>query len=203
MVTNTTAVSSDIAVHETAMQSFIFKTYNEEELTWQQHNDIHRVLNQAYAHRTKSFFKKTYADRQPIKRIICEMDNQIVGHTAIFEVTVMLDKEPIKIGGIGMTLSLKPFCDLGRQLRKSAIEVCRQLNYPLAIGRIKNSANMKRSLQPLVACFLDTSLVGASTASHVWEILAVYDTHTDMKALNRFCLYFNSQPSLIIDGEVF
>lgn len=192
-----------MAVHETAIQPFIFKTYNEDELTWQQHNDIHRALNQAYAHRTKSFFKKTYAERQPIKRVICEIDNQIIGHVAIFELTVMLDNEPIKIGGVGMTLSLKLFCDLGRQLRKSAIEVCRQLNYPLAIGRIKNSANMKRSLQPLVACFLNVPLIGTSSTSHAWEILAVYDTHVDARVLNRFCLNFNSQSSVIIDGEIF
>lgn len=89
-------------------RQFSFHIYNENELTWKQHNLIHVALNTAYSYRTETFTSKTYGKISPIKRILCFYNNKIVGHTAVFETAIKVDNQLIKAGGIGMTLSLSP-----------------------------------------------------------------------------------------------
>ena len=87
--------------------------YSEAEISWQLHNEIHAVLNRAYAHRTNAFRCKTYGGIQPLKRVIFRDQGMIVGHTAIFGTQVRFEDEWINVGGVGMTCSLRPLKKIG------------------------------------------------------------------------------------------
>lgn len=183
--------------------AFVFEVCPEEALSWEQHNEILKALNQAFSHRTKSFIKKTYAHVEPIMRILCRFNGVLVGHTAIFEIEVIVNNEKIKAGGIGMTLSLKPFEHLGYLLRQKAAMICSEQGYPFAIGRIKNSERVKKDITSLVTCFLDMPLIGKNTRSHDWEILAIYKTNYNQLHIENFIDSFKKSGFIQIVGEVF
>lgn len=180
-----------------------FKIFDEDDISWEIHNKIHVALNTAYSHRTASFHKKTYGLLQPIKRIILEVDDVIIAHTAIFETAVILNNEEINVAGIGLTLSLKPFFKLGYRMREQAVILCAELGYPLVLGRIKDTERNKKSLEPLVADFLPIPMIGKTTSSHEWETIAVYDTHVSADRLTRLVCDFKKEKKIILTTEVF
>lgn len=180
-----------------------FEVYREQDLTWEQHNKIHEALNTAYGYRTNSFINKTYSSHPPLKRVLCILDDKIVGHTSILEANLIYKSEQIKFAGIGMTLSLKPFLNLAYQLRQKAVNICALEKYPFAIGRVKNSEKVKNNLQSLVSHFLDIPLVGKSTQSHSWETLAFYDTGYDKDKVEEVTTYCLDNKRAQIDGEIF
>lgn len=184
-------------------QNIRFITYDEAQLSWQQHHEIHHVLNMAYSHRTNAFANKTFSYFPPKKRILCYLDDKLVGHTAIFESTTIANKENTVFAGLGMTLSLKPFLRLGHELRRRALIVCRDNKYPFALGRIKNSERAKNNLADLVHCFLDIPLIGNSTQSHSWETLAIYNTRIKSEIVEQIIANSKIQKQLIITSEVF
>ncbi len=180
-----------------------FEVYQEKDLTWEQHNKIHEALNTAYGYRTNAFANKTYSYHPPLKRIICVLDNKIVGHTSILDAHLIYKSEHIKFAGIGMTLSLKPFLNLAYQLRQRAVSICALEKYPFAIGRVKNSKKVKNNLQNLVSHFLDIPLIGQSTQSHSWETLAFYDTGYDKSMVEEITNYCLHNKQIKIEGEIF
>ncbi len=180
-----------------------FEIYQEQDLTWEQHNKIHRALNIAYGHRTKIFLKKTYSYYPPLKRVLCILNNEIVGHTSILEAHLLYNSERIKFAGIGVTLSLKPFLNLAYQLREKAIKICALEKYPFAIGRVKNSARIKNNLNTLVSHFADIPLIGKTTRSHSWETLAFYDTGYDKNKVEEIINYCLHNGQAEIEEEVF
>jgi hypothetical protein len=92
---------------------------------------------------------------------------------------------------------------LGFILRELAAELCAKQGLPLAIGRVKNTARIKKNLEPLVSCFLDILLVGATTCSHDWETLAIYKTSNDSTLVAKLIAGFQKNGCVKIDGEVF
>ncbi len=180
-----------------------FELYDENELTWQQHHAIHEALNRAYIYRTKSFIKKTFAQSEPIKRVLCYEGNLLIGHSAIFESYVLIGRRKVKIAGIGMTLSLKPGQHIGYLVREYAATVCKLEGYPFAISRVKNNEKTKKNLQGLVFGFLDMPLIGNHSESHHWETLAIYNTGGNLKQVNKIIDYFKQQGFVRVRGEVF
>tara|TARA_R110000868_G_scaffold400998_1_gene676262 strand:+ start:3545 stop:4126 length:582 start_codon:yes stop_codon:yes gene_type:complete len=180
-----------------------FSVHDEKQLTWQQHNRIHDALNRAYDDRTQSFTKKTFAESEPSKRIICSVDKKIVGHIAIFESSTTLDDKTIPIAGIGLKLALIPHINIGNSLSKRAIALCAELNYPFAVGRITNSETVKTSLMPITSCFLDIPMRGHHSQSHEWETLAFYDTQIKPTLTEEAVNYFREQGCMVINGEIF
>ncbi len=184
-------------------QLYVFKTYDEADLTQDQFQVIQQGLNEAYGFRTQSFAHKPYGYCLPLKRILCTLGDKLVGHVAIFEDCVSLNDKKIKVGGIGLTFSLKPLTGLGFMLRELAAKLCAKSGVPLAIGRVKNSARIKKNLEPLVSCFLEMPLVGANTHSHEWETLAIYKTSDQPDWVNQLIANFQKNGCIQIEGEVF
>lgn len=181
----------------------ILEVCKEDELSWEQHHEIHKALNIAYGYRTKAFTKRTYGHIEPIVRILAKLGDVLVGHAAIFEIEVIVNDEKIKAGGLGMTLSLKPFSHLGYLLREKATLVCCELGYPFAIGRVKNSERVKENLSALVSCFLDIPLIGKNTRSHDWETLAIYKTSHNQESVNSLFNVVKKNNCIRITGEIF
>jgi hypothetical protein len=176
-----------------------FQIFNEADLSFKQHNEIHLALNLAYEPRTQSFLKKTYGHCEPVKRILCYEDGQLVGHTAIFVIEAFLPKLTT-VGGVGMTLSLKKGCGLGHELRRRAAIEATNLGLPFAVGRVKNTQRVKDTLTEIVVTFLDLPMIGQSTQSHDWETLAIYDCGQTIKSELD---YITSQGKFLIKSEVF
>jgi len=183
----------------THLRPLTYETLDEDTISWECHNDIHRALNLAYHPRTNTFLKKSYGHQEPIKRIICRENGTIIGHTAIFEVTALLPK-PIKIGGIGMTLSLKPHHGIAHELRRQAAQLCADLGYPFAVGRVENTQCVKANLADITATFIDVPLQGTHTHSHTWETLAIYATGN---AVTPYLDTLINAQALHIQGDIF
>lgn len=181
------------------LENLTFKVINENELSFHDHNSIHRALNLAYGDRTKNFLKKTYGYCEPLKRILCYQNDILVGHTAVFMPTTTLP-EPTTIGGVGMTLSLQKGLGIGHELRKRAAQTCADLKLPFAVGRVKNESWVIKNLSDIVVDFLDVPLVGKTTRSHDWETLAIYSCQCDVA---KELVYIKQQGELKITGEVF
>ncbi len=183
--------------------NLVFTEYDEQDISWGLHNKIHESLNIAYNHRTSTFVTKTYPNYPPRKRILCTLNDKIIGHIAIFDSKLIYKSEEIKFAGIGMTLSVKPFLNLAYQLRKRAADICAEYRYPFAIGRVKNSERIKNNLSSLVTHFLNIPLIGKATKSHDWEVLAVYSTRYDKKYVDEIMRHCIEAQSMNIAGEVF
>jgi hypothetical protein len=183
--------------------SFSVETHAEEDLTWQQHNEIHRALNLAYSARTKSFHSRTYGVRAPLKRILCRYEGVLVGHTAVFEDYAEADGRKVRIGCMGMTFSLRPRQFLGSFLRKSASELCGNMGYPFAVGRIWSTPEGKEKYRPLVVDYLDIPLVASNGKSHSWETLAIYDTGTPKNLILPILESFKNAGCVKITGGLF
>ncbi len=184
-------------------QLYVFETYDETDLTKDQLNEIQSGLNLAYGFRTQSFANKPYGYCIPLKRILCTLKEKLVGHIAIFQDYVTVNNQKVKIGGVGLTYSLKPLTGLGFILRELAAELCAKQDLPLTIGRVKNTARIKKNLEPLVSCFLSIPLIGATTRSHDWETLAIYKTSNDSALITKLIADFEKNGYVKIDGEVF
>lgn len=184
-------------------QVYRFDTYDESELTEDQLEAIHKGLNLAYGYRTQSFANKPYGRCIPVKRILCTFQDKLVGHIAIFQDHVALDGQKVKIGGVGLTYSLKPLSGLGFILRQLAAELCSKENVPLAMGRVRNTARIKKNIGPLVVCFLDIPLIGFTTRSHTWETLAIYSTSSDTDLIAKLIADFQKNGCIKIGGEIF
>ena len=188
----------------TDFKDFTFEIYNEDELTWQQHNQIHTALNLAYSNRTQTFLKKSYGYSIPLKRILCFHNEQLVGHVALFASTLILSPNQfLKIGGIGMTLSLMPNHKIGHELRKRTSRLAAELGYPFAVGRVRNTEAVKENLRDLTIDFLDVPLIGNTTESHEWETLAIYTAKGESDLLKNILQEIKKAGHLKIAGEVF
>lgn len=180
-----------------------FEIYLEDDLTWEQHSKIHKALNIAYGYRTKSFIDKSYAHCIPKIRILYQHESKVIAHTAIFDVSIQIEKNMVAIAGIGLTLSLQPYQLLGFTLRKKAIEIAALADYPCAIGRVRNNQQTKKTLAPLVHTFLDIPLIGNTTRSHDWETLAIYNTGGDKDLVESLVTHFKKTGYIQIEGEIF
>ena len=180
-----------------------FTWHEESTLSWQEHHDIHQALNRAYSHRTDSFTKKSYGYITPCRRLLCKQNGKLIGRTAVFTSNLVLAGKTIPIAGIGLTLSLKPFDNIGLQLRKMAAEACGEMGYDLAIGRVKNAKRVREHLAPLVYDFVDIPLLGTASHSHDWETLALYKTGHDPKQAQALISQIKKQSELYLDTEVF
>lgn len=183
--------------------SYNFEIYQEEDISWQQHNEIHQALNLAFSFRTQAFTHKTYAYCVPNIRILCKYNNILIGHTAIFEDYVIVNEQKILIAGHGLLLSLEPKCGIANLLRLKAIQICSLAAYPCAIGRVKNDEPTKKTLAPLVHTFLDIPLIGNTTRSHDWETLAIYNTGGDKDYVESLVTHFKKTGYIQIEGEIF
>lgn len=179
-----------------------FEWYNESEINWKVQNVIHQLLNKTFGLRTQSFRQKTYADVLPIKRLLCWEGEKLVGHTSIFNLS-LLDFPNHKVAGIGMTCSIKPFCQLSYRLRKQAIQKCENMGYDLAIGRVKNKPSTKRSISDITADLLDIPVFGSAKKSHSWEILAVYSTCPANPKIIAFLDKLETDKKVLLNGEIF
>ena len=180
-----------------------FDTYDESELTVGQLDAIHKGLNLAYGYRTQSFVSKPYGRCAPLKRITCTLQDKLIGHIAVFQDYVTLSDEKIKIGGVGLTFSLRPLAGLGFILRQLAVELCSKEGVPLAMGRVRNTARIKKNIGPLVSYFLHIPLIGTTTRSHDWETLAIYKTSSDTNLVAKLIADFQKKGYVKIDGEIF
>lgn len=182
---------------------FNFEVYSEEALTWEQHNAIHRALNLTYDFRTKAFVKKTYGYVEPTTRILCTLEDTLIGHIGIFEDFIEMDGQKIKMAGLGMILSLKPMSLIGASLRRKALDICAERGYSFAIGRVRNTDRVKRHLESFVWCFLDVPLIGQNTRSHSTEILAIFNTGFSPEPPIDLIERFKKNHGIKIEKEVF
>ena len=182
---------------------FTFELYNEEDIDWPLQNTIHEALNKAYSFRTRAFTQKTYAYRIPKRRILCWHENKLVGPRAIFEDYITINGDKFLIGGIGLTLSLRPHSLLGFHLRQCALSLFTDAQYAFVIGRVKNNARTKKYLLPIVETFLDIPLIGQHTRSHDWETLAIYPLNVDKEKIGGLICHFQQMGYIQIEGEIF
>ncbi len=183
--------------------NFRTEVYEEDELTWEQHNEIHRALNIAYHFRTQSFVKKTFGYCLPIKRVLAYYDDKLVGHIAVFIDHIFVDGERVKIAGLGMSLSLKPMSLLGGVLRRTALNICAQQGFDFALGRIRNNMRTREHMASFVWCFLELPLIGKTTRSHEDEIVAVFDTKRFRQCPDWLISQACKQGFIKIEDEIF
>lgn len=184
-------------------QLFKFEVYEEDQITWEQHIEIHKALNLCFSGRTKSFIKKTYAHITPVKRVLCTVDGAIVGHIAVFEDYTTVNNRRILIAGLGMNVSLKPMSLIGAILRKKALSICAERRHTFAIGRVRNNPRIRKHLSSFVWCFLDVPLIGKTTKSHTTEILAIFNTDFVKNCPDELLNHFKKIGVVQIEDEVF
>ena len=182
---------------------FHFQTYLEDDLTWQQHNQIHAVLNFSYSGRTLSFTKKTYGHVIPVKRILCTSQGDLIGHIAVFEDSLLINNAKVPVIGLGLSASTRPTALIGAKLRHKALDICAEAGYNFAISRVRNRSRTKEHLAEFVWDFLDIPLVGKSTQSHNDEIVAIFNTQLNQERPNYFIQYFKKTGAVKIAGEIF
>jgi hypothetical protein len=180
----------------------MFTIYEEEELTSDTISEIAILLQESYGHRKNSIQGKHFGRRLPLRRILYREAGELIGHTALFEDKTFIEGGTLTIGGIGLTCSRKRNQGIGHLLRDKARNFIRG-EYPFAVGRVENTTRTRKNIGDLVVEFIEIPLVGKTTYSRDFEMLAIYNTGSTIEELQKYLAYFKKQGEMRITGEVF
>lgn len=150
------------------INSFLDKRYEmilseEDDISWQTQNSIHKLLNQAYARKTKQFVAKTYAYMRPTQRILVFQNEQLVGHCALAtNYATNIKSDPIPVGYIGLLASIAK-TSISPMLIQEVLNIYIQKGYEFVIAHSTNVIILKKILPQFDCTILDVPIIGVST----------------------------------------
>jgi hypothetical protein len=194
--------SMNMTAHHTDFQ---FESIYENDLCWEQLNALHHLLNFSFRDKTDSFLYHPYSKRQPILRVLCRRNGELVASAAYFECFIQLGTVATRIGGVGLTCSALPGLGIGNACRCIVTrEITEKMGTQLCISRVGERTVGSKTAQAVLYGVVEKPMVGRHSRSKQHESIAMYRTNTDEDILKQ---YFDRLKQLneirILDGEVF
>ena len=182
-----------------------FKIVFENELTWKQHNDLHKCVNQCFSSRTNSFKLTSFGRRTPVARVLCYIKNKLVGTAAYYEDLINLDSQVLRVGGLGLLCSILPGNGIGNECRRIiSQEITKMCHTELCISRVSDKTVNSKTAKNLFFGFINATMIGANSSSHEWEKIAVYNTFVDPIVTKSYFDKMNKLNEIkLLFGDVF
>src|SRR3989338_8796679 len=86
---------------------YTIEILKEENISWQQQNQIHKILNLAYDGVSVKFLAKTYGHVRPVERVVGYLNDEIVAHLGISHDMLLFNGGHMNISCLGLWASLR------------------------------------------------------------------------------------------------
>ena len=170
-------------------------------ITWQQQNQIHKILNIAYDGISIKFLAKTYGHIRPIERVVGYLNDEMVAHLGISHDILFLDRHHINVSCLGLWASLRQGW-AERVMEKSLTHLNSQ-GVLLAIGISNNKIILNRVLPKFKHVKLDIPVHGNFFSSKASDTVIVFPICISDNDFRNVLDEIEKAQAIYIKGEPF